>query len=120
VADERDRSPVEAAETADDCGVVGASAVTVELDPVLEQALDVVQRVRTVVVPRELDRAPDLVLGRLGAHAIELLLQALELARELRTAEEADRLQPRQTLPETELCVTCHCRRVEGGARRTA
>ena len=86
VADERDRAPVEAAEAGDDRRVVGAAAVAVELDPVVEQPLDVVERVRPVLVPRELDRAPDLLVGRRGLDPLELALEPLELAGDARAA----------------------------------
>ena len=58
VADERDRAAVELAEAGDDRAVVGAAAVAVQLDPVVEDPSDVVERVRPVGVPGELDRAP--------------------------------------------------------------
>jgi hypothetical protein len=44
--------------------IVGAATVTVQLDPVVEEPVDVVQRVRTILVPRELDGTPDLLVGR--------------------------------------------------------
>ena len=66
----------------DDRAVVGAAAVAVQLDPVVEDPLDVVERVRPVLVARELDRAPDLVLGRVGLarEPLELALEPLLLA----------------------------------------
>ncbi len=48
VADQRDRPPVELAEARDDGAVVRATPVAVQLDPVVEQAFDVVERVRAV------------------------------------------------------------------------
>jgi len=39
----------------------------VHLEPVVEEPLDVVERVGTVVVPGELDLAPDILVGRLLA-----------------------------------------------------
>jgi hypothetical protein len=36
----------------------------VELEPVVEDPLDVVERVRALLVPRELDRPPDLLVRR--------------------------------------------------------
>src|SRR5581483_3388240 len=88
LADEHDRAAVEAADPGDHRAVVGPPAVPVQLDPVLEDPRDVVQRVRAVRVPRELDGAPDLLVRRLRLELLELTLQALELAGELRAAEE--------------------------------
>ena len=80
VADERDRAAAEAAEAGDDRRILAADAVAVQLGEVVEQALGVVERVRALVVARELDRIPDVRLGRalgdapaqpaeLGSHA---------------------------------------------------
>ena len=60
VADERDRAALESAETDDQRMVVCAAAVTMQLDPVVEQPVDVVERVRAILMPRELDGTPDL------------------------------------------------------------
>src|SRR5581483_7837478 len=100
MADQRDRATVEAAEAGDDRGAVGPHAVAVELDPVLEEALDVVQRVRAILVPRELDRAPDVLVRRLRLHPLQLVLQPLELAGELGAAEQAEPPEPSQPLPQ--------------------
>jgi hypothetical protein len=59
----------------------------VQLDPVVEQTFDVVERVRTILMTRELDGAPDLLVGRRGLDAVELPLQLFELTGELRAAE---------------------------------
>src|ERR1700716_709163 len=45
LADDRDRLPLEAAEAGHESGILGPGAITVELDEVLEEALDVVERV---------------------------------------------------------------------------
>src|SRR5205085_11016813 len=103
VPDERDRPPVEAAETRHDRGVVRPAAVAVQLDEVVQEALHVVERVRPVGVPRELDGAPDLLVGRLGLQPLELLLQALELGRETGATEERQAPQPPEPPAETEL-----------------
>ena len=79
VADERDRAAVERAEPGDDRVIVHPAAVAVELEPVVEDPLDVVERVRALLVAGELDRAPDLLVGRVLAQPLELTLQALEL-----------------------------------------
>src|SRR5581483_5852506 len=56
LADERDRTAVEFAEAGDHRAVVRAAAVAVQLEPVVEQPLDVIERVRALLVARELDR----------------------------------------------------------------
>ena len=86
VADQRDRATVEPAEAGDERAVVGAAAVAVQLDPVVEDPVDVVERVRPVLVPRELDGAPDLVFGRgrLAREPLELPAKALLLAGDAR------------------------------------
>jgi hypothetical protein len=61
--DESDRAAAEAPETGDDGRVVGAGTVAVQLGEVVQQPLGVVEGVRTLVVPRELDRIPDVRLG---------------------------------------------------------
>src|SRR5262249_21861170 len=96
VADERDRPAVEPAEAGDERAVVRAAAVAVQLDPVLEDPLDVVERVRAALVTRELDRAPDLVLGRglLDLELLELLAEPLLLAGDLRAAEQWQAREP--------------------------
>ena len=66
MADDGDRAAVEASDPGDDRSVVGAPAVAVQLDPVLDHPLDVVERVRPLLMARELDDGPDLVLGRVG------------------------------------------------------
>ena len=72
MADESDGAALESAEPGDEGAVVRASAVTVQLDPVLEQALDIVQRVGPVRATGQLDRAPD-------RSSLEYGLQPLEL-----------------------------------------
>src|SRR5690606_25278708 len=83
VADDDDAPPVVAREPAHDGWVVGEAPIAVQLDEVREQALDVIERVRAVRVPRELhllhraQLAEDLTCELRG-----LLLEALELATE--------------------------------------
>jgi hypothetical protein len=55
VADEHDRLALEPPEPRHDRGVVGPYLVAVQLDPVREQSLDVIERVRPVGVARQLD-----------------------------------------------------------------
>ena len=91
----------------DDRAVVGAAAVTVQLDPVVDDPLDVVERVRPVRVAGELDEAPDLVLGRIGPrHRLELALEPLLLARNARAVQQRQALEPAQPLPQPALCLT--------------
>ena len=108
VSDQGDGPTLEAAEPDDDGRIVGASAVSVQLDPVLEQALHVVQRVRTILVPGELYGPPDLLVRRRCLDALELTLQLLELARKARTAEQVETTQARQALAQPQLLVTRH------------
>src|SRR5262249_46906852 len=79
LADECDRAAVELAEPGDHCTVVASASVAVQLEPVLEQPLDVVQRVRPLRVARKLDRPPDVVVARLLPDPVELSLKAFEL-----------------------------------------
>ena len=65
-----------------------AAAVAMQLEEVVEDPLDVVERVRPLGVARELDRLPDLLGSRIGPKLVELLLQARELAGELRATQE--------------------------------
>ena len=65
----------------DDRVVVHPAAVTVELEEVLEDPLDVIERVRPFLMTGELDPLPDLLVGGVVLEPLELALQALELAR---------------------------------------
>src|SRR5690242_11912653 len=75
--DEDDRAAAELAEAGDHRTVVAERPVAVQLEPVLEQAVDVVERVRPVIVAGQLDLPPDLFVGRLLADAVDLPLQPL-------------------------------------------
>ena len=88
LADEDDGAAVEPAEPGDDRPVVRAAAIAVQLEEVVEDPLDVVERVRPILVPRQLDRLPDLVVARLLLETVDLVLEPLELAGQLRPAEE--------------------------------
>jgi hypothetical protein len=88
VADDHDGAAVELADPGDESPVVGARAVAVELDPVVDHPRDVVERVRTVLMAGELDRPPDLLVRRLRFDPLELGLQPLELARDARAAQQ--------------------------------
>ncbi len=61
-----------------------------QLEPVVEDPLDVIERVRALLVPGELDALPDLLVGGVLAETLELTLEALELRGELRAAEQCD------------------------------
>ena len=79
-----------------------------QLEEVLEDPLDVVERVRPVLVARQLDRAPDLLVGRLGLDPVELALAAARARpRAARRAGGRGR-SACSTLPEPDLCVTRH------------
>src|SRR6185437_13925230 len=69
-------------------------------------ALDVVERVRAIVVPRQLDLAPDLLVGRLLADPGDLPLQAIELAGDPRAAEERKVPQATEPLAQSELVLS--------------
>ncbi len=86
--DQHDRPTVELPEAGYERRVVGAAAVAMKLEEVVEDPLDVVEGVRPVDVSRELDRLPDLLRRRIGAKVVELVLKARELARQLRAAQE--------------------------------
>ena len=88
--------------------VVGAAAVAVQLEPVDEHPLDVVERVRPVLVAGELDLAPDLLVGRLGLDPVELALESIELAGEARTAQEIEPAELAQPVPQPDLGITGH------------
>ena len=98
IADERNRATVETSKADDERVIVGAATVPVQLDPVVEEPLDVVQRVRAVLMARELDRTPDLLVGRCGLDSLELALQLLELPGDARASEQVEIAQTRQTL----------------------
>ena len=60
-----------------------------QLDEVLEEAVDVVERVGAVFVAGELDVLPDLLVGRLG-DLLELPLEASELAGDPGAAKQSE------------------------------
>jgi hypothetical protein len=111
--------PIEAAEAGDERLVVGARSIAVELDEVLEDPVDVVERVGPVGVAGQLDRAPDLLVAGLRDDLLELPLQALELTREAGAAQERQTPEPAQPLPELDFALTRHGRRAAAAARRS-
>ena len=68
--------------------VVLPRPVAVKLEPVVEHPFDVVERVGPVLMPRELDGAPDLLVGGVGAEVLELALEPLQLGRKARPAKQ--------------------------------
>ena len=111
VADEGDRAAAEAADAGYERLVVRPPAVAVQLDEVVQQPLDVVERVRPVGMARELDGAPDLLVGDLGLHALELLLEPLEVAGYAGAAEQAQPSELGKPLAKAKLLVSCHSTR---------
>ena len=120
LADQRDRPALEAPEPRDERGIFRTSAIAVQLDEVLQQALDVVEGVRTLRVTRELDQPPDLFVGGLLLDAIELSLKTLDLAGKTSATKEWQAPQAAQPLAEMDLVLTGHWQRVAGRGRRTA
>ena len=52
VTEDRDRAPVQLGDAGDECGVVGAAAVAVQLEEVVRHPFDVVEGVGPLLVPR--------------------------------------------------------------------
>ncbi len=96
----------ELAETGDHRAVVAERPVAVQLEPVVEQPLDVVERVRPVVVAGQLDLAPDLFVGGLLADPGDLPLEPLELAGDARAAEQRQVPQPPEPLTQPQLVLS--------------
>src|SRR4029453_13335005 len=74
----------------------------------LEDPLHVVERVRPVLVTRELDRAPDGLRARLLLETLELVLQAVELTAQLRSPEELHGAELTKALAQPDLCLARH------------
>ena len=88
--------------------VVHPAAIAVQLEEVVEDPLDVVERVRPLLVAGELDPLPDLLVGRVVLQPLELPLQALELGREPRAAQQLDAAQLGEAVAQAELGVGRH------------
>ena len=87
VADDHDAPSPEARQPANDGSVVRERAVSVQLLPLLEQVVDVLERVGPVRMARELDLLPRRQIGEeLTGEATSLLFQAAELGLELAIA----------------------------------
>ena len=79
--DQRNRAALELADAGDERVVVHPAAIAMELEEVLEDPLDVVERVRPILVAGELDPLPDLLVGGVVLEPLELALEAFELGR---------------------------------------
>ena len=108
VPDEDDRAPAELPEARDERMVVRAAPVAVQLEEVLEDPLDVVERVRPVRVPSELDRLPDLLGARVRPDVVELILEARELTAELRAAQELHAAELTEPLAQPQFVLVRH------------
>src|SRR5204863_4392044 len=84
VTDHHDRPTAESAEARDDRGVVPVVAISVQLEPVVDQPPNIVEGMGPVFLPGEQDRMPDLLVARLRNDSVELLLEAPEVALESR------------------------------------
>ena len=102
--DERHGPAVELPEPGHDRAVVETAPVAVQLDPVLEDLVDVVERVRAIGMSRQLDERPDLLLGGvLPRDGVELLAQPLFLSRDAGAVEQRQALEPAEPLPQPAL-----------------
>src|SRR5262249_41908639 len=119
LAYERDRTAVEASDSRDDRMIVRAAAVAVQLEPVVEEPFDVIERVGPVLVSRQLDGVPDVLVSRLVGDPLELPLQLLDLCGDTRTAGEVDAAQAREALPQPELLISRHSSRTAAAAARS-
>src|SRR5579884_44170 len=118
VADERDGAAVEAAQPRDERAVVGAAPVAVQLDPVVEDARDVVERVRPVGMAGELDRPPDPLVRRVLLQPLQLLLEARRLGVEPCAAQPREARERRQPLPQVDLVLgVAHAKSLSTRAR---
>ena len=88
---------------ADERRVVRERAVAVQLDEVVEDPLDVVERVRPVLVARELDGVPDLVGARLLRDPVDLVLETGQLPRDADPAQKRQLPEPGEPLAEPQL-----------------
>ena len=116
VPDHDHRATVEASEPGNESGILRPCPVSVQLDEVFEQALDVIERVRAVIVPRKLDELPDLLVGGALLDALELTLKALELTGQPRALQERQAAETAQPLAQTNLGFTRHERRGAGAS----
>ena len=103
VTDEHDRTAAEASEALGDRGVARERSIAAQLDEVVADPLNVVEGVRTVRVPSELDRAPHLLGARLCGDALDLPLETRQLPGDADTAEEREAPELREVLTQTKL-----------------
>src|SRR6266511_3674956 len=104
------------------CGSLTISSITsisMQLDEVLEEPLDIVEGVGALGVPCELDRPPDFRIRRLRLDAVELTLEALELARDASAPEQRQGSEPAQPFAKVQLGVTRHSQRLAEPGRGT-
>src|SRR5438093_544871 len=67
---------------------------------------------------RAIDRAPDVLVGRLLREALKLALQLLHLRRESRSAEQLQRAQAREAVADVKLVLSRHSSRRGAGDER--
>jgi hypothetical protein len=121
MADEGHGAAVQLPEPRDDGTVVHPAAVAVELDPVVEDPLDVVQGVGPLRMAGELDELPDLVFGCVSpGDRVELLLEPLLLAGDARAVEKRQALQPAEPRPQPTLGLTAQKASADGPGTRAA
>ena len=78
--DQCNRTTFERPEAGDERAVIGAAPVAVQLNPVVEQPLDIVEGVRTIWITGEFDGTPRPILARLLRKLLDLLTQTLGFA----------------------------------------
>src|SRR4051794_12410324 len=103
MADQGDRAALQLAEAGDERAVVGSAAVPVQLDPVVDEALDVIHRVRAIGMAGELDRAPDRLVARVGLQPLQLLLEPFALTVDAHPAQKRQPRKPAQAAAEADL-----------------
>ena len=87
-----------AADPADERPIVCEMPVATQLDEVVEQPLHVVKGVRTLEMPGELDRSPDLLRARLGLDALDLPPEPAELILNAHTSKQGELAQAREPI----------------------
>jgi hypothetical protein len=126
MADERHGLAGEAPDPGHERSVVRERAVAVQLDEVVEDPLDVVERVGPVLVAREFDGVPDLVGARLGGDTVDLMLESGQLARDSDAPQEGQVAKPGEALAQAQLlrgslpALSRHFRRARGRGRGKA
>ena len=81
MADDHYLFTVETGHAAQNCGIVGVAAIAVNLAPIRKNALDVIERIRALRMPRQFGLIPGAEMrGHLLAQALDTLLKLLNLA----------------------------------------